>query len=131
MIDYLVRSATKSKIKESLLRIEQSESIPKIRIKITFNSNDGLKFYVMNGAELIRQDSIYKLLEFNEQSKGDKDKVAKAETKLRDMFQDISIEKKSFINDIDVRFYLKEKKLSLYLFLQNKATEELNIDNYL
>ena len=124
----------KKYLSKALGRIGASEKLEKIRFKVTFNSNDGLKYFIMNKTTVIRHDNIYNILNCSpEKNKKNIDEVEKT---LRDALQDISIDKKLFIPDIDIRFYITNdnkgrSKLSMYLFSSNKPIEELKIDNYL
>jgi len=124
----------KKHLRESLERIIASEKLKKIRFKVTFNSNTGLKYFIMDGVNLVREDNIYNILNCNPETH--KKNIDEVEETLRDAFQNISIDKKLFIPNIDIRFYLGtdnkgRTKLSMYLFDTNKPIEELKIDNYL
>ena len=93
-----------------------------------------IKYFIMDGVNLVREDNIYNILNCNPETH--KKNIDEVEETLRDAFQNISIDKKLFIPNIDIRFYLGtdnkgRTKLSMYLFDTNKPIEELKIDNYL
>lgn len=124
----------KKYLRKALETISASEQLEKIRFKVTFNSNTGLKYFIMDGVNLVREDNIYNILNCNPETH--KKNIDEVEETLRDAFQNISIDKKLFIPNIDIRFYLGtdnkgRTKLSMYLFDTNKPIEELKIDNYL
>lgn len=136
-MNILKKMATISALKNSLLRNSKNEKIglKNIRLKVTFNSNDGLKFFILNKADTHREENIYFIL--NLKPEEHKDIVTEAEEKLRDIFQNLSIEKKIFVRDMDIRFYMSAnekqqfKNLSTYLFHNNSPVHALKINDYL
>ena len=136
-MNILEKIVAKKALKSSLERLSESEKIAwdVIQLKFNFHPEQGLKFFIMNGEDVLREEDIYVILELSKENEMHKGIISRVETKLSSAINKTAQADEVLVTELDARFCLahdnkKRVVLSMDLFFQNEWASELNIDEY-